>query len=390
MAILVMLAMAVSACTGAPSPAPATGAGTAGPTPGATVAAPLKIGFIGVQSGDFAEFGKTTLQGTQLAAEDWNAKGGPGGRQIELLVEDDRFDPNQAVIVTQKLLDTGIDALIGAGASSTIIPSSLVLEGAHVVNIHAGSNPVITERGLKYNFRASPRDDVLQPYAADWAKRQGWTSVAILHDKTALGEGQAVQFKDAFEKLGGTTVTLYEGTTFGDTDFSGVLTKVKGTNPDFLYCGCNAPQSGNIVRQAKQLGAASQFLITDSGPTFDEVAGDARGGVYTVNNLGPNDIPGNEDWVARYKARWNNEDPSAFTVVYYAMSDVLFHAIDEAGTDPDALADYLHNLKGYQSVFGSITFDAEGDNVDAEIGIFKIPPTGVPYELFERRNDVVN
>jgi branched-chain amino acid transport system substrate-binding protein len=388
--LVLSAALLISACTSggpvatgtaAPSTAPASAA--------ATTAPPIKVGFVGVQSGDFAEFGKETLQGTQLALEDWNAKGGPAGRQLEIQVEDDRFDPNQAVIVTQKLIDAHVDVFIGAGASSTIIPSSLLLEGAHIVNIHAGSNPIITDRGLKYNFRASPRDDVLQPYAADWAFRQGWKTVAMLHDKTALGEGQAIQFKAAFEKLGG-TVLLYEGTTSGDTDFSGVLTKVKGLNPAFLYCGCNAPQSGNIVRQAKQLGAAPQYLITDSGPTFDQVAGDARTDVYTINNLGPADIPGNEDWIARYSARWNGEKPSAFTVVYYAMSDVLFYAIDQTGgTDPEKLADFLHGLKGYKSVFGTITFDQKGDNVAAEIGIFKIPASGYPYTVAERRNDVV-
>ena len=389
MGLLLVLVLAIGACTtgGAATSAPTAAGGSA--TPAATAAPPIKVGFIGVQSGDFAEFGKETLQGTQLALEDWNAKGGPAGRQLEIFVEDDRFDPNQAVIVTQKLIDEKVDVLVGAGASSTIIPSSLLLEGAHIVSIHAGSNPIITDRGLKYNFRASPRDDVLQPYAADWAFRQGWKTVAMLHDKTALGEGQATQFKAAFEKLGG-TVALFEGTTFGDTDFTGVLTKVKGVAPDFLYCGCNAPQSGNIVRQAKQLGAAAQFLITDSGPTFDEVAGDARTDVYTVNNLGPADIPGNEDWIARYSARWNGEKPSAFTVVYYAMSDVLFYAIDQTGgTDSDKLADFLHNLKDYKSVFGTMTFDQKGDNVAAEIGIFKIPASGYPYTVAERRNDIV-
>ena len=349
---------------------------------------PIKIGFVGAQTGEFAEFGKFTLQGAQLAVEDWNARGGAAGRQIELLVEDDRFDPNQAVTVVQRLIDEGIEGEIGPGASSTIIPGSLVLEGAHIVNIHAGSNPIITDRGLQYDFRACPRDDVLQPYAAGWAWRHGFRTVAIVHDKTALGQGQAEQFRDAFQALGG-TVVLYEGTNIGDTDFSGVLTKVKSVSPDFLYCGCNANHSGNVVRQAVQLGAAPQFLVTDSGPNFDSVAGDAKNGVYVINNLGPSDIPGNEEWLQHYQDRWG-EAAAIYSHMYYAAADVLFAAIDAVGgTDQAKMADWLHNLKDYKSVFGTISFNEKGDNVAAEIGMFQIPPSGYPYQLIERRNDVI-
>jgi branched-chain amino acid transport system substrate-binding protein len=390
LAMLVSLAMVIAACAQAPAATgPAGTTSTGGSAPPSTAAAgTLKVGFVGVQSGEFAEFGKFTLQGSQLAVEDWNEKGGVNGRQVELLVEDDRFDPNQALIVIQKLLDQNVEGFIGPGASSTIIPGSLMLEGAKMVNIHAGSNPIITDRGLQYTFRAPPRDDVLQPYAADWAFRQGYKNVAILHDKTALGEGQATQFKAKWEELGG-TVVLYEGTTFGDTDFSGVLTKVKSAAPDLLYCGCNSNQSGNIVRQAKQLNAAPQFLITDSGVAFDEVAGDAKAGVYTINNLGPNDIPGNEGWLKKYEDRWG-EPAGIYSHMYYALTDVLLASMQETGgTNQDAMRDWLHNVKDYPSVFGSITFDAKGDNIDAEIGIFQITEAGYPYTVVERRNDVV-
>jgi branched-chain amino acid transport system substrate-binding protein len=387
--------VAACAAPGAASQAPSA-SGPAASAPASGGASPsgsatgdvLQIGYVGVQSGEFAEFGKFTLQGAQLALDDWNAKGGVNGRQVEFLVEDDKFDPNQALIVIQKLLDQNVEGFIGPGASSTIIPGSLMLEGAKMVNIHAGSNPVITERGLQYTFRAPPRDDVLQPYAADWAFRQGKKSAAILHDKTALGEGQAKEFQAKWESLGGQTA-LYEGTTFGDTDFSGVLTKVKAANPDFLYCGCNSNQSGNIVRQARQLAAADEFLITDSGVAFDEVAGEAKTGVYTVNNLGPSDFPENADWLKKYEDRWG-EPAGIYSHMYYALTDVLLASMQETGgTDQDKMRDWLHNLKDYKSVFGTISFDAKGDNVDAEIGIFQIPAEGYPYPLVERRNDVV-
>ncbi len=361
-----------------------TGCAQAAP-PSARAGGVLRIGFAGPQTGEQAEFGKFTVQAVLLAVDEWNARGGINGTPIQLMVEDDQGDPKQTVVVAQKLIDQGIVAMIGPGNSGTFIPASLVFNAHKIPEIGtAVSNPIITERGLKYVVRINPRDDALMPYAADYLfNKRGIKSAAILHDKTAYGEGSATQFRDEFQRLGG-NVLLFEGTNYGDTDFTGVLTKIKGLKPQTLVCGCNHNHSGYVVLQAKQLGIDTLYMIGDSGIGFDEVAGDAKTGVLTVQSPGPLELADSATFVENYEQKWNSP-PDFYSHMYYAGAQLLFSALRDSGTDADKVMKYLHNLKGFASAFGPIEFDAKGDNIKAEINMYEIPPEGYPYKAIDHK-----
>src|SRR5271156_6817068 len=70
----------------------------------------IKIGLAGVQSGSDAQIGLTMLQGSQIAIDEWNAKGGVLGQQIQTISLDDEGKPDKAVNVAQTLVDDGVVA----------------------------------------------------------------------------------------------------------------------------------------------------------------------------------------------------------------------------------------------------------------------------------------
>jgi branched-chain amino acid transport system substrate-binding protein len=55
----------------------------------------VKIGFLGALTGDVAMFGKPTLDGMKMAAEEVNAAGGVNGKKIEIVEADDRGDKQE-------------------------------------------------------------------------------------------------------------------------------------------------------------------------------------------------------------------------------------------------------------------------------------------------------
>src|SRR5258708_28428021 len=58
--------------------------------------APIKIGVIEPLSGPVAASGNYVRMGAEIARDWLNAKGGIGGRKIDLLIEDNKSDPKEA------------------------------------------------------------------------------------------------------------------------------------------------------------------------------------------------------------------------------------------------------------------------------------------------------
>src|SRR5271168_5520542 len=145
----------------------------------------IKIGLAAVQSGSDAQIGATMLYGSQIAIDEWNAKGGVLGKQIETISLDDEGDPQKAVTVAHNLVDDGVVAVLGHLNSNCTIPASIVYNDGKVLQITPGStNPKYTEQGFPYAFRICGRDDqqgaVTGAYLHDVLKLN---KIAILHNK---------------------------------------------------------------------------------------------------------------------------------------------------------------------------------------------------------------
>jgi len=108
--------------------------------------------------------------------------------------------------VAQTLVDDGVVAVLGHLNSGCSIPASRVYNDAKIIQITPGStNPLYTEQGYPYAFRICGRDDQQGAVAGAFMYDQlKLTKIAILHNKTAYGEGLATEVKKTFEAKGGT------------------------------------------------------------------------------------------------------------------------------------------------------------------------------------------
>ena len=70
-------------------------------------------------------------------------------------------------------------------------------------------------------------------------------------------------------------VVFYSGIVQGDKDFKGVLTTIRGKDPELIFFGGIYPEAGLMVRQAKELGLNAPFMSGDGSidPKFIEIAG---------------------------------------------------------------------------------------------------------------------
>ena len=64
----------------------------------------VTLAFVGPQTGDFAEYGKSMKTAAQIAIDEWNEKGGVLGKQIKLVDYDDGNTSEQAASIAQNIV----------------------------------------------------------------------------------------------------------------------------------------------------------------------------------------------------------------------------------------------------------------------------------------------
>jgi branched-chain amino acid transport system substrate-binding protein len=368
-AVLISLALIVSACAPAAAPAPAPAAeqpaapaAPAAEEPAAPAAGELKVAILAPLSGPVPTFGVSTRDGALLAIEEWNAKGGVLGRQVRGIVEDSQCTADPAVNAANKVIDTdGVKFIVGEVCSSASIPVSEIAEEKGIVQISPTStNPTVTLNlngsTKQYVFRACFIDPFQGLVMAKFALGQGHTTAFLMFDQgNDYVRGLSEAFEAAFTENGGTIVGK-ESYTKNDTDFSAILSKVAASNADVLYL----PDYYNIVNlvaaQAKEKGVTAAMMGGDGWDSEDLDVAAAEGGFYS-NHYSPDDTrPIVQDWVKNYAAKYG-ATPDALATLGYDATNLLLAAIDQAGTDdPAVVKDALAAIE-WEGVSGLITFD---------------------------------
>jgi branched-chain amino acid transport system substrate-binding protein len=332
----------------------------------------IKIGAAGPMTGDQSKMGLDLKNAAELAVSEWNEKGGVLGKKIVLLTGDDQADPKQAVSIANKFINQKIVALVGHWNSSCSIPASKYYNDANVVMITpATTNPSLTLQGFKKVFRVCGTDDQQGKVAAEFIlKKIRPKRVAIIHDKTAYGQGLADYFKKALgDKV---QVVYYGGIIQRDPDYKAVLTTIKENKPEIYFFGGIYPEAGRLVRQAKEIGLTIPMITGDGvfDPTFISIAGKAAEGTYVTFGKEPAGLASAKSFIEHYKARYG--EPGPYSIYSYDAANIILSAIAETKTtDGTKIAEYI-SKSTFHGAFGDISFDRNGDVTKAPYVIWQV------------------
>ncbi|SHF78814.1 amino acid/amide ABC transporter substrate-binding protein, HAAT family [Desulfacinum infernum DSM 9756] len=343
----------------------------------------VKIGLMGPMTGPWASEGQEMKQVLDLLAEDLNAKRGLLGKTVEVVSEDDGGDPRTAALAAQRLATQGIVAVIGTYGSSVTEATQNIYDESKIIQIANGSTAIrLTEKGLKYFFRTCPRDDEQGRVAVQTIQKLGFKKVAILHDNTTYAKGLADEAKGLLEKEG-VEIVFYDALTPGERDYTAILTKMKGASPDVVFFTGYYPEAGLLLRQKKEMNWPVPFIGGDAtnNPDLVKIAGkDAAEGFYFLSAPLPKDLPTPEAkaFLAEFKKKYGNEPASIYAVLAGDGFRVISAAIEAVkSTDPDALADYLHNkMKDFPGLTGTLSFNEKGDRVGEVYRVYKVDADG--------------
>ena len=335
----------------------------------------LKIGVIGPETGEGAEYGKSVLTGVLLAAEQFNASGGIDNRKIEVVHYDNKGDPYLTSDLVYEMIGDNVLAILAAPTGwSTFAPVHLV-NRSQTIFFSVGTKRRIARSG-PYVFRASLPDELATREVIEYSTRElGVKSYALV--TSSINDNSlnlSHQFRGAVAASGGAIVVEADtyDTFTGQTDLSGAVDvlngAIKGLGVEFgaiIYTG-DASGGAAFARKVKASGISARIIggeelhdalyLKDGG---DAVLGSLLYSTYAPESRSPKTVKFVKDYT-----RANGTAPDKFVALAYDTFMVVAEAVRVAGsTRPSDVREALLGIKGFEGVTGEIGFASAGETL---------------------------
>jgi len=313
-------------------------------------------------TGAAAQYGENCRKGIELAVKEVNESS--SSMRVSVIVEDDRTEPKDAVTAFTKLATIDrVPLVVGPLPSSNAMAAAPVANETKVVLLSPGaSTPSLTNAG-PFVFRNWQSDAFEAEIMAQYLLDEGIRRVAILAVNNDFGQALARYFTSTLGSGGGEIVAA-EQFHQDTTDFRAQLTKIKRVNPDGVYVLSYPRETGNIVKQARQLGIEAGIfgVAAMEDPTLIQVAGEhAEGIVYTKAVEPDPEDPVYSHFVSAFEADYGERPGLIADTGYDAVKMAVAAAECVVRIDGSSLAEALGSIVGFAGASGGMSFDENGD-----------------------------
>ncbi len=307
-----------------------------------------------------SELGVGGRNGAQLAVETLNVE---HGVRYELLVEDDRNDPNAARSAIVSFASRGAAFVVGPMTSSMAVAAVPEANRLGIVLI----SPTATTDEL------SAKDDFFFRTAADapagarqlarLLRDRGARSIVVLMDVTngayssSFGHAAAVEFSN----LRGAESTELGYRSGSSLEFSDAMGRIDIKRPDAVIL-VNGPSDAAIVTQHIRRNAPDTVVALSpwgANVQFLQIGGRATEGAIALQAVDlESPLPRMRDFVARYRARFG-EAPTTPAVQSYEAVMLGVSALNRRGAN--SLRATLSVPSQWAGLDGDFSLDAYGD-----------------------------
>ncbi|MGB7575021.1 MAG: ABC transporter substrate-binding protein [Thermodesulfobacteriota bacterium] len=333
----------------------------------------MPIGFFAPITGPAAADGASAKNAVELGLKEVNDAGGIKGKKINLIIYDDRLNPQEAVAIANKLIerDKVVGVVSGSYSGPTRVTAPIFQKAGIPMVAGYAVHPDVTwdpkeKKPNDFCFRNGFLGEIEGAAAAEFAvKNLKAKKISLIFMDNDFGRAISSGFAEKAEKLGATVLTKQMYKFPGEKDFRPYLTRIKEGNPDVIFAAGYYNEAASIVRQAKELGVTSQILGEEGfdSPKFLEIAGPAAEGVIIATNLDRDDPrPLVQNFLKNYRKAYN-EDADMVGASSYDAFMILVNAIRKAGTDPKRIQKTLLETRDYNGLTGKISRFVQGEVV---------------------------
>ena len=328
-------------------------------------AADLKIGLAVAMTGTYAPYSEA--EGARCMADKLNKAASPGDPKIELMIEDNRSDPQLSVSLGQKFLDAGAQIITGVPFPDALIPTAQIAEPYGATVFSAPNTQLEMQQAGLDNFIAGAVPDPINAAAtANALYGKGARSVVLMvsPDAGSYSEKLPEWFGEVFEHLGGKVVSKINYS-WGTTDWSPQIASIKALpqKPDAIHvCGV-LPDVGILIRQLRANGYEGWVAGCDA---FDDKSLEGTVGnpaslekvMFATHGATGMDSP-IDKFLAQCKADGYKIN-GIFDALGADMVQISYEAAKKAGTvEPAPLREAIRAPGGYPGTTASVISFAE-------------------------------
>jgi branched-chain amino acid transport system substrate-binding protein len=339
--------------------AAATALGVATMTSGAFAQDKVKVGVLVSLSGPPAVLGQQARNGFQLAVKELGGK--LGGKEAEILVQDDELKPDVAVTKAKAFVDRDkVDFVVGPIFSNILVAimKPVTDSGTILISPNAGTSNFAGKDCNANFFVTSYQNDQNHEVMGKYAQDKGMKKVFIMAPNYPAGKDSLAGFKRYFK--GEVVDEVY--VPLGQLDYSAELSKIAAAQPDAIFVFLPGGMGVNFVKQFRQAGLADKIAFL-SAFTVDEstlpAQQDAALGFFGGANWAPNlDTPQNKAFVAAYEKEFGAV-PGSYAFQAYDAALLIDSALKQtkgSTADKKALQDALMKAD-FKSLRGAFKFN---------------------------------
>ncbi|MDX1402460.1 MAG: ABC transporter substrate-binding protein, partial [Kiloniellales bacterium] len=322
----------------------------------------IKVGILHSLSGTIAIIERSLHNAELLAIEEINANGGVGGKMIEPVVE----DPQSVVQVFNEkakklLLEDKVVAVLGCYTSASRQSVLPVFEQYNGVLLY----PTLYEAqecSKNCFYTGAVPNQQLDDFVPWILNELGRKKFYLIGANYIYPKETNREVKALLQAHGGEHVAE-EYSPLGHTEFSTNINKIAASGCDFVFSDLVRDQIVAFYMQYQQFGITAEDIpICTPITTEQEIqamgAKYAKGHYTSFNYFQSTNTPENKSFVEKFKSKYGkNEVTNAVMEAAYFQTYFLAQAIEQVGTDPDALI--YEGLPGqeFQAPQGKVKID---------------------------------
>jgi branched-chain amino acid transport system substrate-binding protein len=348
---------------------------------------PISLGVALAQTSNLALLGQESVNGAKIAEEYFNQNGGINGTPLKLIFQDAAGDEASAINAFQSLISQAkVVGIVGPSSSQQAFSADPIADRAKVPVI----GPTNTAKGVPeigaFIARVASPVTLLAPNSLKAALKinPNIKRVAVFYAQNdAFSQSETLIFQDALKKQALPIVTIQKFQTT-DTDFQTQATAAINLQPDLIVISGLAADSGNLVRQIRELGY-KKLIVGGNGfntPNIFPVCKQLCDGVLVAQAYSPehrNAI--NKAFREAYASRYKQEPPQ-FSAQGFTAVQVFVEALratdrkQKLNSQRLAVQRVQLNqqvlLGKYDTPLGEISFTPEGEVIQRNFYVAQI------------------
>jgi branched-chain amino acid transport system substrate-binding protein len=358
--------------------------------------APIRLGNLNSFTGGIAYAAEANLNAMNLYFDsiNWTI----AGRKVEIIKEDDQFNPQIGLQKVKKLVESDkVDLVVGVQASNVALAvlNYMKQQKAFYVVSGAGTDAITWDR-YPYLFRTSISAYQLSTPMANYVYDNLGKETVTTASDYAGGRDVIAQFKGPYVARGG-KILKEIWPPLGTTDFSAYLTDIKSINPPVTYDFMPGADAVRFIQQYTEFGLKEKmpltgFTIIDS-QTVSALGKSAIGIISALTYTDTVDNPESKQFTANYRAKYKSS-PDLFADYGFVAARALAEALkmtDGDASDKDKLAEAMTKVK-FNAPRGPFRMDPATHNPIQDIYICQVieKGDGISTKILATSKDVTD